>query len=318
MRGDAMAARAVPGHLNLAYAALVAGLALAVFLGVPVAGHLWGHWLLVAFVLATVPHWALIHECVHGHFHRRRTVNAAAGRVLAILFLAPFDGLRFGHLSHHALNARASERPEFYDPAQRSGVLATATFYARLFCGVYLLEIASGPLALLPRRLLRPMVRRVFYDGTPDAAHMADRAERVLLAPDVLRRMRHDAWVILALLAGAFWLYGPDWPLLALALLGRAFLVSFLDNAPHYDGALADPDQGYDLRLPRPLARLVLNTNLHGTHHRHPTLPWTALPDAFVRDGASFTGNYLLTPWRQLRGPVPLHHPIPPTCEDRP
>ena len=128
----------------------------------------------------------------------RRGVNEAAGRVLAILFLAPFDGLRFGHLSHHALNARPSERPEFYDPAKRSGLRAAAAFYARLLGGVYLLEVASGPLGLLPRRMLRPIVRWVFYDGTPDAAHMADRAERVLLAPDALGRMRRDALLILA------------------------------------------------------------------------------------------------------------------------
>ncbi len=117
--------------------------------------------------------------------------------------------------------------------------------------------------------------------------------------------------LILALLGTAFWLYGPHWPLLLLALLGRAFVVSFLDNAPHYDGALAEPDQGYDLRLPRPLARLVLNTNLHGTHHRHPNLPWTALPGAFARDGVGFAGSYLLTPWRQLRGPMPLTPRLP-------
>ena len=309
MSGEAVAARAMPGQLNLGYAALVAALALASLLAVPLAlaaGYPSAAWLLVPFVLATVPHWALIHECVHGHFHARRGLNEAAGRVLAILFLAPFDGLRFGHLSHHALNARPSERPEFYDPAERSGLRAVAAFYGRLLCGVYLLEVASAPLALLPRRVLRPFVRWVFYDGTPDAGHMADRAERVLLAPETLSRMRRDAVLILALLGAAFFLYGQHWPLLAAALLGRAFLVSFLDNAPHYDGALADPDQGYDLSLPRPLARLVLNTNLHGTHHRHPTLPWTALPGAFARDGAEFAGSYLVTPWRQLRGPMPL------------
>ena len=79
-----------------------------------------------------------------------------------------------------------------------------------------------------------------------------------------------------------------------------------MDNAPHYQGALADPGQGYDLRAPGPLATLVLNTNLHGTHHRHPNLPWDALPEAFRRDGERYAGSYLLRPWRQLRGLVPL------------
>jgi len=257
-------------------------------------------------MLASVAHWALVHEAVHGHFHISRRVNEAAGRILAILFLAPFDGLRFGHLSHHALNARASERPEYYDPRHISVWRATTEFYVRLLFGVYLLEVLSGPLSLLPRRVLRPLVRWIFYDGAPDAAHMADRAERVLLAPATLRRLWLDAALILLLLAGSFAAYGAAWPLLVIALLGRAFVVSLMDNAPHYLGELADPDQGYDLKLPQALAALVLNTNLHGTHHRHPNLPWTALPQAFRREGGNYAGSYLLTPWRQLRGPMPL------------
>jgi fatty acid desaturase len=80
-----------------------------------------------------------------------------------------------------------------------------------------------------------------------------------------------------------------------------------MDNAPHYGGELADPDQGFDMRLPGRLGALVLNTNLHGTHHRHPNLPWTALPRAFRKDGGTYAGSYLVVPWRQLRGPVPLH-----------
>jgi len=166
--------------------------------------------------------------------------------------------------------------------------------------------VASGPLSLLPRRLLRPLVRRVFYEDAAEAGHMADRAERVLLAQATLRRLRLDAVLILLLLAGSLVAYGAAWPLLLVALVGRAFIVSLMDNAPHYGGPLAEPDQGYDLRLPKAFSPLILNTNLHGTHHRHPHLPWTALPQAFRRDGANYTGSYLTAPWRQLRGPMPL------------
>ena len=231
-------AGAPPGKVNIAIGVAVGVLALATLFG---GGGGSAIWLVPIFVLATVPHWALIHEAVHGHFHRSRAVNEAAGRLLSILFLAPFDGLRFGHLSHHALNARPVERPELYDPTQRSRLGAAAEYYFRLVCGLYLLEVASGPLSLLPRRLLQPVVRAVFYEGAPSAGHMADRAERTLLAPATLLRLRADALVILALLAGAVLAYGDAWPLLLAALLGRAFVVSLLDNAPHYGGELADP-----------------------------------------------------------------------------
>lgn len=309
MTGRADLARSVPSDINLAFASIAGAVTLLILFAIPMAlgsDHPAAAVLVLAYVLAAVLHWALVHEAVHGHFHGRRAVNEAAGRVLSILFLAPFDGLRFGHLSHHALNARPSERPEFYDPRDCSGLRAAAVYYLRLLCGVYLFEVASGPLSLLPRRLLRPLLRSVFYEDAPDAAHMADRAERVLLAPATLRRLRLDAVAILLLLTASFAAYGAAWPLLLAGLLGRAFVVSLMDNAPHYGGALADPDQGYDLRLPRALSPLVLNTNLHGTHHRHPNLPWTALPQAFRRDGGNYAGSYLLTPWRQLRGPMPF------------
>ena len=183
---------------------------------------------------------------------------------------------------------------------------AAAVYYFRLLCGLYLLEVASGPLSLLPRRLLRPVVRGVFYEGAPR------RRRTWPTAPSGCCWHRHpapaavDALAILALLAGAVWAYGDAWPLLLAALLGRAFVVSLMDNAPHYGGELADPGQGYDLRCRGRWRPLVLNTNLHGTHHRHPNLPWTALPEAFRETAGTMPAATCCMPWRQLRGPMPL------------
>jgi fatty acid desaturase len=316
----AAARAAIPTRANAVVIAATAGLSVFLYLALPVAleGRI-GPLALTALlpVLAIVPHWAAIHEAVHGHLLPDRRANEAAGRLLAILFLAPFAALRFGHLSHHALNARATERPELYDPKSTSRLKAALAFYPRLLGGLYLFELASGPLSLLPRRVLRPIVRRVFYEGSPEARDIPERAERRLLEPAVLRAIRVDALLVLALLALSFALYGEAWPVLALALLGRAFLVSLMDNAPHYGGPLADPGQGYDLRAPRLLSLLVLHTNLHGTHHRHPGLPWTALPAAHAADGGRFDGHYLLRPWRQLAGPIPLDR-LAPAAEGAP
>src|SRR5215204_767467 len=114
MIGRADSARYVPGGLNLAFALLASAVTLLALFAVPLAmgpDHVLATAPILAFVLASMVHWALVHEAVHSHFHGNHRVNEAAGRILAILFLASFDGLRFGHLSHHALNARASERP---------------------------------------------------------------------------------------------------------------------------------------------------------------------------------------------------------------
>jgi hypothetical protein len=196
----------IPAGLNLVIAAAVAGANLMRLVGIPLllaAGHAVAAWLVLPAVLIIVLHWALVHEAVHAHLHPWRRLNDRLGQVLAVLFLAPFDGLRFGHLSHHALNARPAERAEIFDRRVRSRARAVIVYYVRPLCGFYLVEVASGPLSLLPRRLLRPMVRQMFYEGEPDALKMAERAERVLLGPTVLRRIRTDAVAILLLLAPA-------------------------------------------------------------------------------------------------------------------
>jgi len=294
--------------VNLAFAAAIAGVNVVFWLILPawllpLSVH-WG-WLLVPIVLSTITMWALIHEGIHGGLHPGRRLNELFARALCVLFGAPFDVVRFGHLAHHSLNGRPAERPEIYDPRRAPRWRSSLAYYPRLLFGLYAAEIASGPLSLLPRRWLRPLVRTAFFEGQKDARNMADRAERQLLDAR-LWRIRLDALLILALLVTSVSLYAAYWPWLVLALLGRAFLVSFMDNAPHYGGALDEPGQGYDMHLPAPLAALVLNSNLHGAHHRHPNTPWPALPQAFARDGGGFAGSYLLLPWRQLRGPIAL------------
>jgi fatty acid desaturase len=138
-----------------------------------------------------------------------------------------------------------------------------------------------------------------------DARGMPARAERQLLTPERLRRIRVDGALTLLWLGTCTAAYGGAAWVLLLVVLGRGAIVSFMDNAPHYGGKIADPAQGYDMRAPAPIATLVLNTNLHGTHHRNPNLPWTALPQAFAAEAGRYAGSYLLLPWRQLRGPLP-------------
>ena len=299
---------AIPAGPNAALFAVVVAGNLVCGVGVPILLlPLSSAWLLllVPLVGLSTTHWALIHEAVHSHLHPSRAANEAGGRVLGILFGAPFPVLRFGHLSHHSLNATPTERPELYDPQASSRLRATAVFYFRLFIGIYVAEFLSAPLSFLPKRLLRPLVRHMFYDGAADARGMPDRAERQLLEPSRLAAIRLDSGLALAWLALCLWLYGVAAWAFALAVLGRGVVISFMDNAPHYHGEIGDPGQGYDMRAPRLLGPLILNTNLHGTHHRHPNLPWTELPQAFAADGSSYAGSYFTVPLRQLRGPMP-------------
>lgn len=298
----------IPRGTNLALSVLLAAANLLALFALP----LWlphQPWLALALlplVLVTPIHWALIHEATHGLLYSGRRRNAALGRALSVLFGAPFAVLRFGHLLHHSLNGRVSERPDVYDPTQISRWHATLAFYPRLLGGLYLAEVAVILLVFLPRRWLAPLVRRAFYGGHPDAGGASERALALLTADQKLAEMRFDAACILLLFGFSALSYGHFWPLLALALLGRGLLVSLFDNAFHYGGPLGDSRHAFDTALPAPLSRLVLHGNLHGVHHRHPNVPWRHLPILAPADPGRDGPGYLACLLRQLRGPLPV------------
>lgn len=297
----------IPRRANLALSGLIAAADLLALFALPLwlPGQPWLALALLPFVLVTPIHWALIHEATHGLLHPDRRRNSALGRALSVLFGAPFAVLRFGHLLHHGLNGRMSERPDVYDPARTSRWLAALAFYPRLLGGLYLAEIAATLLVFLPRALLTPIIRRAFYGGCPDTGGASERAIALLTADRRLAEMRWDAACILLLFGLAALSYGALWPLLVLALLGRGLLVSLFDNAFHYGGPLGDSRHAFDTALPAPLSRLLLHGNLHGVHHRHPTLPWCHLPARAPADPGRDGPGYLACLLRQLGGPRP-------------
>lgn len=298
---------AIPARLNLGLAAgLVAihGLALAVLplLLLP-RDPAWG-WLLALPVLATPTLWALVHEAIHGSLHPDRRVNDRAGRLLAGLFGAPFQLLRLGHLMHHRFNRSELNRADVARGAPPSP-RERAAYYGRLLGGLYLGELLASLLAILPDRTRSRLVRLGFEGETADGRSMWPAAERQLLREPGRSRLRAEGIAVTAGLALAVLAFGAHWWMLALAILARALVVSFLDNVYHYGNPLGDPGAGDDLALPRPLARAILNFNYHGTHHQRPSLPWTALPGAFADLGRTHAGGFGRAALRQLAGPIP-------------
>jgi fatty acid desaturase len=61
-----------------------------------------------------------------------------------------------------------------------------------------------------------------------------------------------------------------------------------------------------NLWLAAPLAKLLLNFNLHGIHHINPAISWINLPQAFEAQGGKFHGSYFGAALRQLHGPIAL------------
>ena len=277
------------------------------YFGAPILARREAAWLWTAMpaVLATPALWALLHESFHGGLFRSPRLDHWAGRLLAILFGAPFRALRFGHLVHHALNGRPGDRWDTYDPARKHRATAVLSYYVRLLFGLYLAEVAASLLALMPRSLVERVVRRAFYEGEPEIGGLGNRAVRHLLSPAAVFELRLDGALVLVVLTGSAFAYGSAWPILA-ALLGlRAFLVSLFDNTFHYGAAMGQARQGYNARVPLGLSALVLHTNFHGVHHGAPDLAWHELPGRFAAQGGSYDRTLLSCLLRQFAGPIP-------------
>ena len=295
---------AIPTVFNLALAAghVLANLYLLFFLPLFLLPEsAW--WLLTLVPLAALnnPFWSLIHEAIHDMFHPSRRVSRAAGRVLGIFFGAPFLVLRLSHLLHHKLNRTPVEATEPYDAAKRSWARAACGYFFQVFGGLYLLEFISPWLFFLPRRALHALERKRF-SGNDLPGHLM----RGLMRDEAITEMRTDGALIIVLFAISALSYGAYWPCLAGALVARAVLISFLDNVYHYGTPINDIFYARNLFLSPPLSAGLLYFNLHGIHHRNPSIPWIGLPEAFRAQAAVFEGNYFTAAFDQLGGPIPL------------
>ena len=259
----------------------------------------WG-WLLLLPVLLSNSWWAFLHEAMHGVLFPGKPANRLAGQVNAILFGAPFDLLRRGHLLHHAASRTERERSEVYVPGRDNRLLFAIGYYLRLFGGLYCLEVVGGLALLLPRAVLRALVCRLGNEHNV-LESLADR----ILEPATLRAARLDVTLVLGVYALAFALYGEHAWMLALSLVGRGLLISFVDNVFHYGTPLDQPRYGRNLALPEWASRLIFHFNLHGAHHQRPGLAWWQLPDYQSKSGMGFQGKWLPALLAQLKGPIP-------------
>jgi len=245
--------------------------------------------------------WSLIHESIHDLFHPSTRVNVFFGRLLSVFFGSSFRVLRISHLMHHKLNRSPVEGTELYDPSKTSRGRAALGYYFQILGGLYLLEVASSFLFLLPRTFLELLEGRFFPRDSLSKMWL-----KSLLNARSIREIRIDGTAILVLYFLSSLSYGENVGLLLGTIVIRAFLISFLDNIYHYQTPVDDVSYAHNLWLPHWLSLALLHFNFHGIHHRNPALPWIRLPEVF-RDEAPFhNGNFFLAAMFQFSGPIPI------------
>ena len=255
--------------------------------------------LLIIPAVLTTSWWAFIHEAIHGCLFSNKPLNKIAGRINAVLFGAPFDLLRWGHLLHHAYSRTERERPEVYMPGSTPMFWCTLNYYFRLLGGLYVFEVVGGMLLLLPKPLLKIAIHTF---SRPD--NVVEFLSDKLLSPRTLRVARIEGICILLVYSVAFSLYGKfAWMLLG-ALLARACLISLVDNVFHYETPLEQVRYAHNLYLPVCWSRLILHFNLHGIHHLHPNISCWQLPRLHAESGHQYQGCWIRAMTAQFKGPV--------------
>ncbi len=246
-----------------AWAALSVSYGLTLLIAVPAAGF-----------LARI--FMIQHDCGHGAFFNRRSVNDWVGRMLGVVTMTPYDVWRRAHAIHHASSGNLARRGV--------GDITTLTVreyealprWRRLAYRLYrqpLVMFGLGPayLFLLQNRLPIGFMRdgwRVW------ASAMATNAAIALAAAGLVWLMGagpllmvHGPIILLAASIGVwlfyvqhqfeetFWADQGTWKLQDAALYGSS----------HYD-------------LPAPLRWITANIGIHHVHHLSSRIPYYRLP----------------------------------------
>ena len=261
-----------------------------------------GAWSAIAVLLlcmvVTPLHWGLMHESIHGNLFSDAPANRGAGRLLGGFLCLSWDVMRFGHLLHHSNNRHEFDRPEAV-PHGSSRARAAVPYFARLLGGHAFISAASSLGLALPTAWVGRII--------PKVEPMRTAALRSFTNPERQARIRGDVVAIVLLLAAAVFCWGARWPLFAGTVAARFFMLSLLDNAPHYGTALDSGTYARNTRMPRWAWWLVTGHNFHGIHHGATGLKWQELRSVFRNSGTAFEGSWTAMVLRQFRGPVALN-----------
>lgn len=291
----------VATRLNLFLACIVLGGTLFQLFGMPFVLRDFGMraaWLLLPIMLLQPLHWGLIHEAIHSHLLPDRRANEFCARLLSVTLGLPFGATRFGHLVHHRYSRHGYDRPDVYN-GRGPYALAWLRYRGRLFGGVYLGLLVAPLIAYVPMSLgtrLMEMMIPIYEAGDAEVRRLF--VSLVTSGPK-RRRTRREFAMTLALYSASAWLYGAWWPMLLAAMYVRGLWHSFADNVPHHGVAAGEPERARNYALPQVFRPFVMNQHLHLTHHRYPTVPWTALVALSAPEDGRPNGNYFRAALRQ-------------------
>jgi fatty acid desaturase len=290
---------AIPGALNIALTATAVPAALFLLW---FASHTesWAWRLGAAFAFSYVNNtiFSLLHEAVHGIFHKRRGVNDAFGRLTAAFFPTGYTFQRVCHLGHHRRNRSDVELFDYFLPDDNRPLKAFQWY--GILTGVYWL---LPPLACLAYLLAPGLFQRALFRS--QVARQTS-AEAMLSGFESAPRGRIRLEILLSFAMQAVMIWALDLSLAGWLACYAAFALNWssLQYADHAWSVRDVHDGAWNLRVSRVVQYLFLNYHHHRAHHQHPSVPWLHLPKYvdFAEERPSFLRIYL----QMWRGPRPL------------
>jgi len=249
----------------------------------------------VAFSYVNNTLFSLLHEAVHGVFHRSDALNTFFGRWLAAFFPTSFTLQRFFHHGHHRRNRSEAERFDYIAPGEN--VLLKKIQWYGILTGLYWLLPPLSCLAFLAAPgAFSSAALRGHQSGAGAMVDGIDRLPRLTVSLEIAFAALWQLFLFQALdLRWSGW-----W------LCYAAFAINWssLQYADHAWSPL-DPVHGaWNLRVHPVIRWLFLNYHHHKAHHENPSVPWIHLP-RFV-DRTEPRPSFLRIYWSMWRGPRPL------------
>jgi hypothetical protein len=124
--------------------------------------------------------------------------------------------------------------------------------------------------AFAPERLRALFLRYGIPGAEPDMAAIRDTALKWFSHRDRILRIRVDCLLSLAVVVLSTLQYGTRWPVLLLAVYGRALIYSTLDNLPHYGTRQRGSRSARALSLPDWASFILLNQPRSSRASVHP------------------------------------------------
>ena len=244
--------------------------------------------------------YALLHEAIHGAFHRNNRINDWAGRWCSGFFPTSYRLQRSFHLTHHRNNRTESEQWDYLRPGDNR-FLKLAQWYA-ILTGLYWVFVPLASLLYLffPGFLKLAGLREsqlASQTASNEYLGALDKLDETGARLDVLFSIAFQSILFLALdLTPQGWV---------MCYAAFAFNWSSLQYADHAFSPLDVTNGAWNLRTHPVVRAVLLNYPLHRAHHQHPTASWVELPelvDPEEEPQPSFLENWL----RMWRGPEEL------------